>query len=218
MLAAANVGRRGAGPVADSIVTLDDDAANPTLPKLDGGGKTNRTGTDDNNVSFPVSNPAHGRRQPLRCRQTDMGGHGIRQVFASPHRLLQGAEIGAGLELVVYYSQIEKRPNRVFGKLSGRPYKLAGLVPVAERVALQLDEIAFRVLVVERNRYFVVETECGLDAFLTQAVERYHQVVKAVVLKCSMMHAVVADLLRIVGQAGHCKECDAVVGGVVRGP
>src|SRR5271166_6331744 len=100
MLTATNVCRLGARAVADSIVALDHDAANTPLPKLDGSGETDRTGTDDNNVAFPVGNPAHRPRQPLWHWQADMGRYRVRQVVAGPHRLLQGGKVRAGLELV----------------------------------------------------------------------------------------------------------------------
>src|ERR1700722_20152359 len=112
-----------------------------------------------------------------------MSGNGIGQVFSGTHRFLQGREHGAGLELAVYRGWIKKRSNRVVGKLGGRSHELAGIAPVTKGVALQLDEIAFRVLVVQRNRYFMVEAECGLDAFLAEAVERLHQVVKTVIFE-----------------------------------
>ena len=53
---------------------------------------------------------------------------------------------------------------------------------------------------------------------LAQAIERRHQIGEAVVFEGVVVHAVVADFLRIIGKPWHSEKCDAVIGCVVGGP
>jgi hypothetical protein len=62
MLARSNVGSFRARAVSNTIVALDHDAADTAPAKLDGGGKADRTCTDNDNVSFSVINTDHGDR------------------------------------------------------------------------------------------------------------------------------------------------------------
>jgi hypothetical protein len=59
MLAAAYIGRFGARAIADPVVTFDKDAAHAALAKLDCGGKTNRSGTNNHDVRFHIDQCAH---------------------------------------------------------------------------------------------------------------------------------------------------------------
>ena len=62
MLARSNVRSLRARTVSNAIVALDHDAADTAPAKLDGSGKADRTGTDNDNVSFSVINSDHGVR------------------------------------------------------------------------------------------------------------------------------------------------------------
>ena len=89
MLAAAYIGRLGARAIADPVVTFDNDAAHAALAKLDRGSKTNRTGTDDQDVGFHIDHCAHNAGVAvLGRRQADMGRYRIRQVVAGADRFL----------------------------------------------------------------------------------------------------------------------------------
>ena len=59
VLAAAYIGRFGARALADPVVTFDNDAAHAALAKLDCGGKSNRTGTDNHDIRFRIDQCAH---------------------------------------------------------------------------------------------------------------------------------------------------------------
>jgi hypothetical protein len=135
-----------------------------------------------------------------------VGWYRVRQVLAGADGFLQSLKIRSVPHLVVNPSRIEKRANRVAGKISRCPHLLAGFVPATEIIALELDVIALRILRIQRNRQTMVETERGLNAILAQPVIRRHQIVEAVVLKGCVVHTVVADLLRIIGKTWHSQE------------
>ena len=68
MLPAAYIGRFGARAIANPVVTFDNDAAHAALAKLDCGGKTNRTGTDNHDVRFHIDQCAHVPASQFRAR------------------------------------------------------------------------------------------------------------------------------------------------------
>jgi hypothetical protein len=62
MFARAHIGSLRPRAVSNPIVALDHDAADTAPAKLNGGGKADRTCTDNDNVSFSVINSDHGVR------------------------------------------------------------------------------------------------------------------------------------------------------------
>src|ERR1700678_3992306 len=128
----------------------------------------------------------------------------IRRTYSDlgADRFLQGYEISSALHLVVDLGGIEKRANRVCGKIGRCPHPFGGLTPVAKIVTLQLDVISLRIFIVERNRQAGVETEGGFNTFLTQPIIRRHRIMEAVVFEGRVVRAIVTDLFRIIGETG----------------
>ncbi len=59
-------------------------------------------------------------------------------------------------------------------KLWGSSHVFSRKLPVGKVVTLQLNKVAFRVLIVNRHCHPVIEGECRLDASLSQAIIRRH--------------------------------------------
>src|SRR6476660_2304241 len=98
-------------------------------------------------------------------RQSDVR-NGVRQVRPTPNGLLKSLEIGPRLEFVVNFGRIEERADRVRSEVRRGPHELAGKLPVGKIIALQFDEVSFRIPVIKRHCKPVIEAERRLDATL----------------------------------------------------
>lgn len=109
----------------------------------------------------------------FRRRQADIRD-GIGQESAGIDRFLQCLEIGAGLESLIHAGWIKKDPDWICSKLRGTSHEFSRKPPIGKVVALQFNEVALGVLVVERHRHPMIEAECRLEARFSQAVKRKH--------------------------------------------
>ena len=83
------------------------------------------------------------------------------------------------------------------------PASLGRSLPIAEIIVLQLDEVPFRVLVVQRHGDTVIERESRDDALVPHPGVGRHQVGKAFVFERAVVHRVVLDLVRVIFEARH---------------
>jgi hypothetical protein len=114
-------------------------------------------------------------RRWLRRRQADVRRDWIGQIIARSDRFLQCLEIRAGLHFLVDASRIEESTDRVSGEVGRRAHEFGRLGPIAEIVALQLNEISRNFYAASRDfcrcgNYTAANTR--LDEALTLANEK----------------------------------------------
>jgi hypothetical protein len=115
---------------------------------------------------------------------------------------------------------VELRANRVGGKRRRGVHPVAGCCPVAETIHLQLEQVAVRVGVVERDRHAVIEREGRHDAVALQPNIRGQQIGERSVLECVVVQARVPLLVRIINGARPDHQRQALVGRIIgqKGP
>src|SRR4029079_977740 len=92
-------------------------------------------------------------------------------VRARAHGLLQRLEISTRFQRLIDARGIEEGPDGIGGEIRGSAHEIAGFRPIAEDVTLQLDEVSFRILVVQRNRRAMIAAECGLYVRFAQPIK-----------------------------------------------
>src|SRR5581483_7529327 len=189
-----NTREHDAGPAASSLSPLVA-ATVRSLVRRAGDHKTWSPTTYDSEYG-PGRSPA---RTASAKREAEVEGHGGRElarVRAAVDLGGVGSRVAGGDGQV----RIERRPDRVAGEEVGGE-ELRRLCPVAERVRLQLDAVAVRFDVVERDRHAVVEARVREDALALQPDVRVEQAVERRELEGRVVHPGARELVGIVGEA-----------------
>jgi hypothetical protein len=94
-------------------------------------------------------------------------------------------------------------------------HPLAGRRPVAKTVYLQLEQVAVRVEVVERDRHAVIQCKGRDNAVNLQPDIRGQQIGERGILECIVVQASMRLLTRFIDAARPGQQRQTVVGGIV---